>query len=156
MLTVTHTLSNEEPHAYATPNGPIPRSGFALWFYAHDRDQRPWRLSVLISHPLGFGGIRIERTDTPEYRESDLEEDVEDEYPPFVQVDTSAALCRVDAEFKRAGAAEWTRIYTDVWAQRCDEYERFRATVAGEREIESYAGWTRAQTVHDDVDEPAT
>ena len=102
MVIIVSCLSNEAPREYRTSNGTIPRFGFALWFYAVDRDDRPWRLIVFVSHVIGFTGVRMERTESPDYRESDLDEEEDPSVAPFVQVDLASALQRVDREFEKA------------------------------------------------------
>jgi hypothetical protein len=141
MLTITHALSNEttEPPEML-PGWPnwLPQRGFALAIFAADEDGRPWRISVSISDRFGFTGLRIDRTDTPVYRESDLDEDEASMYPPFRPVDPDDALAQISAAFTRAAEQEWTQVYTDHWTQLCGEYQRLHAILDGECRIEPY------------------
>src|SRR5262245_45663000 len=142
MLTIAAVLSDQTPGTVTSPDGVQYPQGYALWIYATDDDGRPWRLIVLLGGMFGFGGLRIERTDVPGYRESDLDDEESSWYPPFVPTDAAEALAQIAPEFERASVARWTRVYVGYWNRLRDSFEILQAILNGERRIGEHSSWT--------------
>jgi hypothetical protein len=125
MLTLKHAWTNESTGG----------SGFALWFAAVDLEGQWWWLIAVVSREFGLTNAYLRKVGG---REAIVYEMEVDEYGGWRPLDPIEASDRARREFERIRLAPWTQTYPDHYRGICDQYVRFRDTIAGTRAPEPY------------------